>query len=112
LLAFFKPYVQLEFEWILMTPFCHNKFMAIVTICGDLIFDVAIYIIYMCIDFFFLKSRKKGFCKENPLIQTFQSERFLPMQKVLWGRGGRNKGHKNINEIVSRMGLMSHLIGR
>jgi hypothetical protein len=57
---------QLEFEWILTTPFCHNKSMAIVTICGDLIFDVAIYIIYMRIDFFFLKSKKKGFCKENP----------------------------------------------
>jgi hypothetical protein len=62
--------------------------MAIATICGYFIFNVAIYIIYMHIDFFFfLKSRKKGFCKENPLVQTFQSERFLPMQKVL----GKNK---------------------
>jgi hypothetical protein len=56
--------------------------MAIATISGNSIFNVAIYIIYMHIDFFFLKSRKKGFCKENPLVQTFQSERFLPMQKV------------------------------
>lgn len=75
-----------NYEWILTTPFCRNKSMAIVTICGDLIFDVAIYIIYMRIDFFFLKSRKKGFCKENPLVQSFQSERFLPMQKVLEGK--------------------------
>jgi hypothetical protein len=67
--------------------------MAIATICGDLIFDVAIYIIYMCIDFFFSKSRKKGFCKENPLIQTFQSEIFLPMQKAV---GGKKKVTKAI----------------
>jgi hypothetical protein len=67
------------------------------------------------IDFFFRKSRKKGFCKENPLVQTFQSERFLPMQKVVVKNKIKcNKGHKNINEkncFVFRMGLMLQLIG-
>jgi hypothetical protein len=90
--------------------------MAIATICGDLIFDFAIYFVYMHIEFFFMKSRKKGFCKENPLVQTFQSERFLPMQKVLGEKKEKsNRGHKNINEkncFVFRMGLMLHLTGR
>jgi hypothetical protein len=96
-----EPYVQLEFEWILTTPFCHNKSIAISTICGDLIFDVAIHIIYMRIDFFFLKSRKKErvFVKKTLSYKPSKMKDSFLCKRHLGGKKKESsKGHKNINE--------------